>query len=60
MRLQDATDTNYNTLSLINILIKFSFDLIAHAYDTSLLDQYCDRLIKLLTQNQELSYEYLR
>jgi hypothetical protein len=38
MKLQEVEDTNYNTLSLINVLIKFSFDLIAHAYDTSLLD----------------------
>ena len=50
MQLQEVEDSS--TLNLMTILIKFSFDLIAHAYDTSLLDQYCEKLTKIHQSNR--------
>jgi ubiquitin carboxyl-terminal hydrolase 34 len=60
MKQLNESEPTFSKINLISLLIKFSFDLIAHAYDTSLLEQYYERLKKLLEQNKDLSYEFLR
>lgn len=45
---------------MLQVLSRFSFDLLARAYENGKLESFVDRILSILNKEPELAFEYLK